>query len=340
MNIYFFPPQRKANRKNVVNPYVRNFIKQLAKFSEVNEKPTNIPPLLDLALNIYKKDAVVLNWIENTPLKRFGTIQYYFLLIILNFLYFKRVKTIWVMHNMHPHSGKNIKSQNIIKWLYDHATLILTHSSEAREYAKSNGCQNIIFLHHPVSTFDTNSSVSYTNNQSDSDILIWGTIEPYKGIYEFIKYCNDNKSLMENKKITIIGKCNNDDYFKLLNKIKPKYINLINQKIEFNELSYLIKNTKIVLFPYLKGSISSSGALIDTIALGGKAVGPNSGAFVDLEREGVCLTYESFNDIDRIINNVDSISESNVDKFIKENSWERFCMRIQKEITSSSKRNK
>ncbi|WP_194968036.1 hypothetical protein [Klebsiella pneumoniae] len=53
----------------------------------------------------------------------------------------------------------------------------------------------------------------------------------------------------------------------------------------------LIEDSKCVLFPYKSGSISSSGALMDTIALGGVAIGPDVGAFKDLEKKGYARLF-------------------------------------------------
>jgi hypothetical protein len=70
-----------------------------------------------------------------------------------------------------------------------------------------------------------------------------------------------------------------------------------NNRASFEEIAWYCTHCHYVLFPYLRGSISSSGLLIDTVAMGGTPIGPALGAFKDLSDEGVCLIYNSIQEM-------------------------------------------
>ena len=106
-----------------------------------------------------------------------------------------------------------------------------------------------------------------------------------------------------------------------------------NRRIGFSELKAAITKSRYVLFPYIGSSVSSSGALIDTICLGGVPVGPNKGAFKDLEREGVCLTYKNDDEMmDILLSEQSFINEFVRQDFIKNNSWQSFAQKINDKI--------
>ena len=109
-------------------------------------------------------------------------------------------------------------------------------------------------------------------------------------------------------------------------------ISYSDRRLEFKELENLIKGSRYVVFPYIGGSVSSSGALIDTIAMGGNPVGPNKGAFKDIAEEGVCYVYNDYAELVSILENDMKISKQSVLTFIRDNSWDNFVKSIIDEL--------
>lgn len=109
-----------------------------------------------------------------------------------------------------------------------------------------------------------------------------------------------------------------------IQKLCGKNVLFENRRASFEELAGLIQHTKYVLFPYTGDCVSSSGALIDTIALGGLPIGPNKGAFKDLAQEGVCVTYQDYDELFSILGKSSISDKSKIEDFIMKNSWNTF----------------
>lgn len=98
-----------------------------------------------------------------------------------------------------------------------------------------------------------------------------------------------------------------------------------NRAADFDELANLIRSSRHVLFPYLPGSVSSSGVLMDTLSMGGSPVGPAIGAFADLARENVCLVYGSEAEMIEILKSDRRINPDTLRDFISRNSWHSYA---------------
>lgn len=329
MNIYFYPPLRKDERKVVNNPYCHEFINSLSTTFNINKKSKHSVDILDFLFSAFKNDVVILNWIENVATKRFAVIQFIIALLVFTVLKIRNVKIIWVMHNIFPHRGNNILVKLILNFLYNKSDIIITHSRQAEAFLRANKQVRgeVIFIHHPInkSLINVKSSISRCIDKKNKkyNAIIWGSIEPYKGILEFLEFYSTSKTKsIEN--ILIIGRCTNESYFQKLLSCCPENIEIQNRKVDFSELALLIEDSECVLFPYKSGSISSSGALMDTIALGGFAIGPKVGAFIDLENEGLCKTFTEYAEIHSLIENIENIHTDKLAKFINDNTWENF----------------
>lgn len=98
-----------------------------------------------------------------------------------------------------------------------------------------------------------------------------------------------------------------------------------NRAADFEELAVLIRSSRHVLFPYLPGSVSSSGVLMDTLSMGGNPVGPAIGAFADLARENVCDVYGSEAEMIEILKSDRRINPETLRSFIARNSWQAYA---------------
>lgn len=325
-NIYIYPPQVPLNRKIVGNPYTFNMCKFFSKYFVVLNG--NVPAnrsILDLNSNIFKMDVVVLNWIENIGNRKFGLLQFSFFLFGFFIMKIRKVKIVWILHNIHPHRGETFLSEFIKNLMFKNAFLIVAHSKESLKYGQAKTKKNIAFLHHPSSTAIVTEDVSEKDVCKVYDILIWGTIDSYKGIVEFLEFCTGNKLQY---KIKIIGKCKDANYLTRVNSYSSNLINFEDRIVSFEELDVLIQSSKYVLFPYNSSSVSSSGALLDTLSLYGSVIGPNKGAFSDLKDDNLCFTFNEYEDIIEIIKNNSIIQRQVIENFNNQNSWEEFSLKI------------
>lgn len=320
-SLYYFP---SASQNSYSNPYSIYYKKALEPYFNVLEKKNEPAKILSWSFlkSAFIADVFIVNWLESIPFLRLGYIQYLLVLCGLKIICWRKKKIVWMFHNIHPHQGNNKYSKKIQNILFKQATLIISHSKEATKYARQKTEKEVIYKCHPISTILVKP---FKKKVNQCDVLIWGTILPYKGIYEFV---SDKEIQNSNLRIRIIGKCLDTE---LCDKIKSqcnKYITFENRRIDFEELAACCKQSRYVLFPYVGNCVSSSGALIDTIALGGTPIGPHIGAFKDLAKEGVCLTYTDYGNLILILKKNIIISDALKNDFMNHNSWQEFAVQL------------
>lgn len=318
MKLYFYP--NYDSKQEDANPYVNNFLGSIEGYVEIskNQNRVKLPRGLDFLRHSFLNDAYIVNWLEDIDTFAFGSFQAIMTIVGLLIIHLRQKKLIWMYHNIHPHRGETFWSNQIKKYLYRYADIIIAHSLEAKLYAEKHTKNKVIYKCHPMSELkikEWNGNVDYC------DILIWGSIYPYKGLYEFIRIKEIQKSDLT---IKIVGRCKDVN---LANKIQSLCTNRIkfeNRVASFDEVAALCKKSSFVLFPYVGDSISSSGVLIDTLCMGGIPVGPNRGAFADLAKEGCCITYDNPIEILTIKENINRVDKERVREFCNNNSWSAF----------------
>ena len=312
------------------NPYCSYFRTELAKYFKVVDTQSQKGFLLPMRLvwsSVVAADIYLFNWIENFGYRHFRIIQYLFIILSFKIIKCRRKKIIWILHNIHPHTKKGKYPELIMTYLFKNADLIIAHSNEAAEYAKKKVQCMVIYRCHPVPTIKIITKKD--DIIPDYDILIWGTILPYKGIVEFLNYLNTTNNRL---RVNVVGFCKDTSLAKSIKALCSEYISFSNRYVDFQELPQLIANCKYVVFPYIGSSISSSGALIDTIARGGNVLGPDKGAFKDLAAEGCCHVYKNYDELVRLIKNNVKINQSTIHSFLKKNSWAHFVKSIIRSI--------
>lgn len=329
MNIYIYPPLAPVDEKAVNNPYMSNFIKGLSKTNKkiLNSKhPVNIS-IIDLSKKVFSVDFLILNWIEYLGTRKYGTIQFLIFLFLFPILLFRKVKILWIIHDIHPHQGETFISSFIKKLMLNYATILVTHSKAAKNYFQNKTKKNIHFFHHPIDleNYNLENSGNSENTTKSYEILIWGSIEPYKGILEFLQFVNE-KNL--NWKIKIVGKCKNENYENEISKYFNSNIEFENKIASFNEIYQLVKLSKFVLMPYKSTSVSSSGILMDSFCLGANVIGPNKGAFADMHNLNLCHVYDNYEDLIEIINNYSTFDKKHLNNFLETIKWSEFSKSI------------
>ena len=102
------------------------------------------------------------------------------------------------------------------------------------------------------------------SNCSQYDLLIWGNIIGYKGVYQYLKYIKENS--IDNIRICVIGKCTTQKIASDITSVATKNTTIIFKGASFEELAQYISMSEFVLMPYLQDSILSSGILMDTLS--------------------------------------------------------------------------
>ena len=327
MKVFFYP--FSANRESS-NPFGFNFVSSLAEqgVDVVNYKK-QITRYSVFDMFLMKSDAYILNWIEDLPNRKFGNLL---AIMFLSFFFIQRLrgkKFVWVFHNIESHYKENALSRRIKKSLINHAYFFITLSGKGRAILSQKTKKNIIFLNHPINS--DLLSIEAKPSKKSYDVLIWGSIIRYKGILEFLQYLHD-KGMSERFRVLVVGGCKDVSYFEELSKLTSSTIEIEKRMADFAEVKGLIQQSKFVLFPYIGNSVSSSGALIDTITMGGNSVGPCVGAFEDLQKEGVCFTYQNYEELIQIISSDKHIKSDKIKTFNDNNTWEQFASVVKNEL--------
>lgn len=331
MNVYFYPPRVPVDRDVNRNPYTTNFMDSLGERVKVVNKDSYAKiAIADLLKYLFKIDTIVFNWIENLEHRKLGKLQFVVFMLAFQILKLRKVKIIWVFHNIHPHQGESFISKHLYSLFFKRSDLIVTHSRKAENHVKSRTQTNVLFQHHPnnCNLADTSASdYSISEDVKKYDVLIWGAIAPYKGILEFLTYLKSTANA-HRLKIKIIGNCTDKNYARQLALFQDDAVDFENRSASFSEIRELIQCSKNVVFPYQTASVSSSGALFDTLCFGGNCIGPNTGAFNDLAEEKLCHVFDSYEQLLPMIEKNDPIEKEKIQQFVQENTWDKFCQKL------------
>lgn len=318
--LFFFPSEPLSGYQN---PYCNYFKASLSNYYEVLDmkKSSKCKRMFTLLVNSFKCDYIILNWLESVPFFPFGKVQFVLALLSMVVLKLRKVKILFMFHDLIPHFGDNWMSRYLMKWLFANSDLIITHSKEALDVAKQKTDKPCYYVCHPVHR--TNVEPFESNRQID--VFIWGAIYDYKGIYEFISLPSIQKSKLQ---IYILGHAKDEMLREKIQSQCNSHIMYEDRRADFTEIAACCKDSKYVLFPYIGESISSSGALIDTLVFGGVPVGPNRGAFKDLAEEKACLVYDNYNGLCELLNQNQTIHTDDREEFLDKYSWDNFVKLI------------
>jgi hypothetical protein len=330
--IYINPISSNEDNHGLVNPYIDDLVSALNPyFIVVNKGKSSTRGIIDFLLHFRNTDYYYFNWIEKLPTHKFGIIQTLLFLILIRIFKIAGKKIIWTMHNKLSHTRDKLLLKKIIfKAMLKYSDVILTHSSEGIDYGS---CFNkkyagkICYFPHPVKDRRLSGTAAKIY-----DLLIWGSLAPYKGTHDFLKYLYDS-GLDKVYRIYIVGKCVSEPYWKELQEFSGDSIRIENKFTDDEELCKLIRQSKIVLFIYSSPSVLGSGVLMDSLGYGANIVGPDAGAFKDLRKENLIETFTGFDDlinkIDRQLAS-DGFNSSNhlTANFLNENSWDKFAEKL------------
>jgi len=329
--VYLYPLTARTENA-VINPYIGNLKDALNQhFEVINASNPSKTGIFDFLKYIRKVDIVFFNWIEEVPELHRGKIQGIFLLLLLPYLKRSSIRIVWTLHNKESHSGqKSWLKKKIYSQMLKESDLIITHASEGLDLIPPG--KKASFQAHPI---EISGSGSLEKKDSLYDIIIWGTIAPYKGLVEFLNILEEDGAI-GNYKILMAGKVSSPALANELQSIVKKYNNLslIDAYVEKEKLIDLIHRSKVTLFTYHSDSILSSGALMDSLSYGASIVGPAVGAFNDLQNLGLIDTYSDLKSLTRVLDTLlastdeDPQRRKNISEFIAANTWKEYSLTL------------
>ena len=147
-----------AGNNGYTNPYSANYKEVMSAYYDVLEADNKAPKYKMLGFYILKRafqaDVYVYNWLENIGTFRLPFLQLILAILAILVVKCRNKKIIWMFHNIHPHSGATFYSRTISWLLFHTASLIVSHSREAAEYAKKKTSRKVLFLCHPIKLFE------------------------------------------------------------------------------------------------------------------------------------------------------------------------------------------
>jgi len=218
---YIYPRSKRKDKLGLYNPYMDDLILSCRTYINfVNNDNHTSKGIFDIFKYLGQIDYIFFNWIEILPEKKGGIIQTILLIALFPIFKLLKIKIVWTMHNKLAHSLNHVYWKKLIfKNLLKHADIILTHSSEGVLYGNKiimGSDHRIHYLPHPIKDRRLNQK-----NEKIHDILIWGTISPFKGIDKFLDYMFQNK-IQNNYNILIIGKTRTEEYREKLEQYKSE----------------------------------------------------------------------------------------------------------------------
>jgi len=327
--MYVYPITGRFNQ-GLYNPYVDDLITALSPaLTCVNKDYPSRIGIFNMLKFWRKTEVFFLNWIEDLPDKKGGIWQMIFFLLLIPAIKLSGKRLVWTVHNKQSHDGRR---QGVKAWfirrLMNTCDLMPTHSREGSTYvarqAGKDNAQRVFYFPHPIKR---RKLPSLKGKPPRYDILIWGTMSPYKGIDRFLSYLYE-RDLANAFCIRVVGKIPDASYKKMLMSFANERICIEDRFISDEALDQAMADTACVLFTYHPEYILSSGVLADSIGAGKRVLGPAAGAFFDLQELGMLDTYHDFDEcvekLHRYKVEAHDMSHGDVAYFTKAYSWQAY----------------
>jgi glycosyltransferase involved in cell wall biosynthesis len=296
-------------------------------FNVVNAGSPSSRGIVDVLRYVRRIDLIYLNWIEDLPGKHMGISQTFFFLGMLRIFRLLKIKIVWTLHNKRSHFRNRIKLRRLLfNQMLKRSDLIITHASEGLNLIPAGVAS--AYLPHPIRRIQC---PSVAENDPSFDIIIWGSISPYKGIDLFISYLEEAGAI-DRFKILIAGKITTPELREKIYGFATVYpqITLMDEFVPEQELMKLINRSRLVLITYQSESVLSSGVLMDSFSQLVPIVGPHTGAFKDLAAVGLIDTFQDYPELLQKLENKlgasgnENTTTEKMKQFMEEHSWDHF----------------
>ncbi len=314
----------------VSNTYMLNLIDNISKFfTIVNKEDYTKIGVFYLYKYFFKSKIFYLNWPEDIVNRRFGNFQmvFFFIFVLLAKIFKKKI--IWTHHNLKSHIKSKFLGILANQLLRYYSDIIIIHTKLSIDILNVDDKKLLYYPHPTYGNFIENKN----DLIKDIDILLWGSVQPYKGFYEFLKYCFENFQSSK-LKIVIAGKFSEQTYFNKINSLNMPNLKIINEFIDITKLEELHLRAKNIVFPYKNETVLNSGAVIFSIRFKANIWGPAHGSFLELTKLGLIRCYKNFKDIkiDREFI-IDETILLNRIKYINEFTWLNFAKNVKEKLT-------
>lgn len=335
-------PQQLGNAGLQSNPYICDFVAAMtAAGAQVANGPAR-NPLIGMLPRCLAGDALVLHWLENVPDYKHGAVQTVCALAMLAAARLTGHKVVWFLHNNRSHAASHQWQKRLItRALMRHSSLVVTHASQGLDALRSQCPERkgrAVWLHHPTKNriaLARECRNAAAGGGPEADVLIWGTISPYKGVDQWLQYVVDHQLPL---RVRIVGHCGDAGLAGRIAELarRAPAATFINRSITFDQLAAEVARARFVLVPYAAESVLSSGILMDSLSVGAKVIGPDVGSFRDYAAEPLLSvsTFRSLADVARIVAE-DGGQPADLDgyeRFLDAHSWAHFAGQLTKLI--------
>ncbi len=287
-----YPPARNVN-----NSYIQNLVDSLRLFLNSVANDYDFKKVI-FNLFSFKDCVLILNWYENKSKNVF-----YFLISIfaIKILKFRKNKIYFVFHNLKSHDNNKYKNKMIL-FLLRISDKTIIHNIESEK--KIENVSDILYFPHPLYNI---TNISSNNKSKILNLCIFGKIEKYKQVSEFLKYFNsiDHSGV----KVSIIGNVKSE-------KLKNEIIAEINDdvSVEFgffpeDKLGELGKYDYF-LITNSEDSCLNSGVLSLAFSLGRPVIVPNYEVFKIYDNKSYISKYDVFYGLEDVFQKLKSESVS------------------------------
>ncbi|WP_298878398.1 glycosyltransferase [uncultured Polaribacter sp.] len=273
-----------------------------------------------LLFNYNKFDVIIIQWLQ---LLKYINLE----VRLINYLQ-KRIKLVYILHNLYPHNTKNIKIINRYNQLYTTCKNIAIHTEKIKNKVfELNPKANLLKVNHG---FFFEEFREFSTNIKNNRCLMIGYISKYKGVEDALKVVENLKQKGIIVSLEIIGLASPEYLLKLVNLIEKLQIkdqvSILSKEVSTRFLIDKINTASMLWLPYK--NISQSGVTYTSIGLGKPFVGYDVGNFkFFFGDKGVARivdkdNIESFSKgVIEVMNN-ESYYKENIQKLSLNNLWE------------------
>jgi|GEM_PF-7056669 len=301
------------------NDYIQRVRDCLNGPFDVINQPTRLG-LLDVLRKLPRTDTLYLNWIDDVVDRKLGYLQIVLLLFVLVCCWLTGKQVVWFIHNNTSHNPRNWKAKQVVAALMRFfADTILSHAPAEQVVKAPPGLQT---FDHPVGSWNP-----VVRGKAQYDLLVWGTVSPYKGIIEFLRLHAAHPELRQ-RKVLVAGRFVRSELYEEAIAVAAPTAEIRNEAISEAELQRLMGVSRSVLFCYHSQSVLSSGALARSLSYGCQVIGPPLGCFAALADKNIIFSYRDADDLNGLLERIDSgaavIDRCRLEQYALEQSWEAF----------------